>query len=427
MNNKITIIDHRTGMSYDLPVVQGAINALELRKAKASDDDVGLMTYDPGFKNTASCRSRITLVDGERGVLQYRGYPIEQLAQSSSHLETAYLLIHGDLPAGTELAQWVAAVHRHSELPADIRRFMQGFPRNSHPMSVLISTIAALSTFYPESKSSGDPESLEQQTFRLMGTLPTIAAYSLRHRLGRSYVAPDDTLSYTGNYLNMLWPHAEREKERSAAFEKALDVIFLLHADLEQNCSTNVMRSVGSALADPYSAIAAATAALSGPRHGGANERVLEQLRKVGSKDNVPELLRRVKAREVRLMGFGHRLYRRHDPRAIILKDLAAQVFAETTPNPLLEVAQELERIALEDDFFVQRKLYPNVDFYSGIILDAIGLPASEFTVLFAIARTAGWLAQYREMLDDPDFSIARPRQIYQGEPEREYVAIADR
>ena len=427
MSNKITITDHRTERSYQLPVSQGTINALDLRQARSSDVDLGLMTYDPGFKNTASCRSRITFIDGARGILQYRGYAIEQLASSSSHLESAYLLIHGELPSRIELDQWDEEIKSHSRLPENVRRFMEGFPPAAHPMGVLISTVAALSTYYPESKQVNDPESLNRQTYRLIGMIPAIAAYSRRHRCGQSYVGPDDELSYTGNLFNMLWPRSESDTVRPAVFEKALDIILLLHADLEQTCSTTVMRSVASALGDPYSAIAAATAALSGPRHGGANERVLEQLESIGSKDNVPALLKRVKAREVRLMGFGHRVYRLHDPRAQILRELATEVFAETGSSSLLDVAHELERIALEDDFFVQRKLYPNVDFYSGIILDALGFPANEFTVLFAIARTVGWLAHYRELLVDPDLSIARPRQIYEGESTREYVAIADR
>jgi citrate synthase len=309
----------------------------------------------------------------------------------------------------------------------NIKQFMRGFRHDAHPMGMLISTVAALSTFYPDAKRLDDPESMQRQTYRLIGKMPTIAAYSRRHRLGWPYVDPDDELSYTGNFFNMLWQRGEKRKSRSPAIQKALDVIFLLHADLEQNCSANVMRSVASSLGDPYGATAAAAAALSGPRHGGANERVLEQLRRVGSKDNVPALIQRVKAREERLMGFGHRVYREYDPRARILKKLVGEVFAETGPSPLLDVALELERIALEDDFFIQRKLYPNVDFYSGIILDAIGFPADMFTVLFAIARTVGWIAQYRELLEDSEQSIARPRQIYLGPGEREYIPIKDR
>lgn len=427
MSDKIAIKDQRTGNSCELPVVQGTVKALELRQLKTSEDDFGLMTYDPGFKNTASCRSRITYIDGERGILQYRGYPIEQLATDSNHLETSYLLIHGQLPSSGQLEEWVDRVKRHSMLHENIKHFMEGFRYDAHPMGILISTVAALSTFYPESKQLDDPESIKRQTYRLIGKMPTIAAYSLRHRLGWPYVAPDDELSYTGNFLYMLWRRGEKRTAVPAALEKALDVIFLLHADHEQNCSTTVMRSVASSLADPYSATAAAAAALYGPRHGGANERVLEQLKKIGSKDKVPALLARVKAGEERLMGFGHRVYHNYDPRATILKGIAKEVFAETGTSPLLDVALELERIALEDDYFVQRNLYPNVDFYSGIILDAMDFPADEFTVLFAIARTVGWIAQYREFLEDSEQSIARPRQIYEGDRERQYMAIGNR
>jgi citrate synthase len=427
MSDKIAINDNRTGNSYELPVVEGTIKALDLRQLKTSEDDFGLMTYDPGFKNTASCRSRITYIDGERGILRYRGYPIEQLAMSSNHLETSYLLIHGQLPSRHELDHWVDRVKRHSMLHENIKHFMQGFRYDAHPMGILISTVAALSTFYPESKDLDDPDSVKQQTYRLIGKMPTIAAYSLRHRLGWPYVAPDEELSYTGNFLYMLWRRGEKRTAVPAALEKALDVIFLLHADHEQNCSTTVMRSVASSLGDPYSATAAAAAALYGPRHGGANERVLEQLKKIGSKDNVPALLGRVKTGEERLMGFGHRVYHNYDPRANILKEIAQEVFAETGSSPLLDVALELERIALEDDYFVGRNLYPNVDFYSGIILDAMDFPADEFTVLFAIARTVGWIAQYREFLEDSEQSIARPRQIYEGEHERQYIGVGDR
>ncbi len=427
MSDKITITDHRTGKSYELPVVQGTIQALDLRQIKTSEDDFGLMTYDPGFKNTASCRSRITYIDGEQSVLRYRGYAIEELAKQSSYLESAYLLIHGELPAHAALEEWVDQINRHRGLHENVKQFMRGFRHDAHPMGMLISTIAALSTFYPESKQLDDPASVERQTYRLIAKMPTIAAYSLRHRRGWPYVEPDEDLSYTGNFLQMLWRRGEQCSVVSPAHEKALDVIFLLHADLEQNCSANVMRCVASSLGDPYSATAAAAAALYGPRHGGANERVLEQLQRVGSKDNVPAFLNRVKAGEERLMGFGHRVYRKYDPRARILKQLAHDVFAETSPSPLFEVAMELERIALDDDYFVRRKLFPNVDFYSGIILDSMKFPADMFTVLFAIARTVGWLAQYRELLHDSEQSIARPRQIYEGESEREYVRIGER
>ncbi len=426
MNSKITIIDHRTGKPYDLPVDQGAIPAIELRRVKESDDDLGLMSYDPGFKNTASCRSKITFIDGARSILRYRGYPIESLARDSNYLETAYLLIQGVLPGRDDLDGWVEQIKRHRDLPECIQQVIKAFRSDAHPMGVLISSIAALSTCYPEARRLDDTQTLEQQTYRLIGMMPTIAAYSLRHRLGLDVIAPDANLGHTGNFLRML---GQRQKSGGVAeiSEKVLDVILLLHADLEQNCSANVMRCVASSLGDPHCATAAAVAALSGPRHGGANERVLEQLRKVGSKDQVPGLLKRVKAREERLMGFGHRVYRDYDPRARILKQIAEDVFAEIGSSPLLDVAKELERVALEDDFFVQRRLYPNVDFYSGIILDSIGFPANEFTVLFAIARTAGWLAQYREFLADAEQSIARPRQIYDGEDEREYIPITDR
>jgi citrate synthase len=408
-------------------VTEGAIAAADLMQIKSSADEPGLLSFDPGFRNTASCRSRITFIDGERSVLRYRGYPIEQLASHSHHLETAYLLIHGELPCRHALDRWTDQIEAESEVPAELIALIGTFPPSAHPMGVLVSAIGALSTHYPDARVVEDPESVERQVVRLIAKMPGIAAVSGRHRGGLSYAAPPRGTSYAGRVLAMVGDPSRDASAVHPVFEKALDTILLLHADLEQNCSANVMRCVASSLGDPYNALAAATAALSGPRHGGANERVLEQLRNIGSLDRVPELLARVKERRERLMGFGHRVYRNYDPRARILRQLADEVFAVTGPSPLLEVARELERVALQDEFFVKRRLYPNVDFYSGIILDAMGFPQNEFTVLFAIARTAGWLAQYREFLQDPEQGLARPRQIYVGEPERGYVPLDER
>ena len=420
----LTVTDNRTGTSYEIPIENGAINASHLRQIKASEGDFGLMSYDPGFLNTASCHSRITYIDGDVGILRYRGYPIEQLAEESTYLETTYLIFHGVLPTAAELDDWSWNINHHTLLHENIKKFIDGFKYDAHPMGTLVSSIAALSTFYPDSKNIFDPESRRKQVFRLMGKIPTVAAFVYRHAMGLPYAYPDNDLSYTGNFLNMLYKMTELKYSPDPVLEKALDVLFILHADHEQNCSTNAMRSVGSSQTDPYSALAGAAAALYGPLHGGANEMVLRMLAEIGSKDKVPAFIKGVKAGEGRLMGFGHRVYKNYDPRAKVIKRIADQVFEVTGRNPLLDIALELERIALEDDYFIQRKLYPNVDFYSGLIYQSMGLPVSMFPVLFAIARTSGWLAQWIEMLEDPEQKLARPRQLYLGSDVRDYVPM---
>jgi citrate synthase len=426
-------IDHdSTGDSYEVPIRYGtypeygaAINALDLRKIKVSKEDFGLLAYDPGFTNTASCQSSVSFVDGERGILRYRGYPIDQIAEESNYLETAYLILHGELPTEGQLEEWVENITHHTIIHENIKKFIDGFWHDAHPMGVAVGTVGALSTFYPNAKDVGDEESRQKQIWRLIAKMPTIAAFAFRHSRGLPYAYPDNDLSYTGNFLSMLWKTTELKFEPNPVLERALDVLFILHADHEQNCSASAMRVIGSSQADPYSSIAGAAAALYGPRHGGANEAVLRMLRQIGSVKNVPEFVKMVKTGESgRLMGFGHRVYKNYDPRAKIIKKLADQVFEVTGVNPLLEIALELERIALEDDHFVSRKLYPNVDFYSGIIYEAMGFPVDMFPVLFAIPRTAGWLAQWQEMLLDPDHRIARPRQIYTGSDERDYVPV---
>jgi citrate synthase len=422
--NTLTITDNRTGKRYDIPVTDGTIKAADLRQIKIGDDDFGLMTYDPGFMNTASCRSAITFIDGDAGILRYRGYPIEQLAEHSSFLETAYLLLRGELPSKTDLERWVHDVTHHTIIHENVRKFLDGFRYDAHPMGVFVSTIAALSTFYPDAKRIEDETSRQNQIFRLIAKSPTVAAFAYRHMIGMPYAYPDNDLGYTGNFLNMMFRATEIRYKSHPVLERALDVLFILHADHEQNCSTSAMRSVGSAHSDPYSAMAAAAAALYGPLHGGANEEVLRMLREIGSINNIPAFIRRVKAHEMRLMGFGHRVYKNYDPRAKIIKQTADQVFDVTGRNPLIDIARELERIALEDDYFVERKLYPNVDFYSGIIYEAMRFPVEMFPVLFAIGRTPGWLAQWQEMLMDKDQRIARPRQIYTGNGSRDYVTI---
>ncbi|MCS6804775.1 MAG: citrate synthase [Acidobacteriota bacterium] len=423
----LTLIDNRTGKSYEIPIQHGTIRAMDLRQIKTSPDDFGLMTYDPGFTNTASCKSQITFIDGERGILWYRGYPIEQLAEKSTFLETAYLILYGELPTKEQLADWTWNITHHTMLHENTKKFIDGFHYDAHPMAILISTVAALSTFYADSKNIHDPESRKLQTYRLVAKMPTIAAFAYRHSRGLPYAYPDNDLSYTGNFLNMLFKATELKYTPNATLERALDVLFILHADHEQNCSTNTMRSVGSSHADPFCAVAAAAAALYGPLHGGANEAVLRMLQQIGSREHVPEFIKRVKAGEGRLMGFGHRVYKNYDPRARIIKQIATEVLDVTGSNPLLDIALELERIALEDDYFVSRKLYPNVDFYSGIIYQAMGFPTTMFPVLFAIPRTAGWLAQWDEMLRDSDQKIARPRQIYLGHSKRDFVPIEAR
>jgi citrate synthase len=423
----LTITDNRTGKNYDIPIEDGTVRGMDLRQIKVADDDFGLMSYDPAFTNTASCRSKVTLIEGDKGILRYRGYPIEQLAEKSTYLEVAYLLINGELPTHRQLADWRHSITVHTMLHENTKKFMDGFNHDAHPMGVVVSTVAALSTFYPDAKSIHNPEARLLQAFRLIGKMPTIAAYAYRHRLGRPYVYPDNELSYTGNFLNMLFRMTEPKYEVNPVLERALDVLCILHADHEQNCSANAMRSIGSAHADPYVATAGAAAALYGPLHGGANEKVLSMLHEIGSKDRVPEFIKSVKTGERKLMGFGHRVYKNYDPRAKIIKKSAEAVFEVTGRSPLIDLAMEVERIALEDEYFISRKLYPNVDFYSGIIYQALGFPTDGFTVLFAIPRTSGWFAQWQEMLTDGEQKIARPRQIYLGEDERSYVPIDKR
>ncbi len=420
----LTVTDNRTGTSYEIPIENGAINASHLRQIKSSEGDFGLMSYDPGFLNTASCHSRITFIDGDVGILRYRGYPIEQLAEESTYLETTYLIFHGELPTAAELEDWSWNINHHTLLHENIKKFIDGFKYDAHPMGMLISSIAALSTFYPDAKQMFDPESRRAQIFRLMGKIPTLAAFVYRHNQGLPYAYPDNDLSYTGNFLNMLYKMTELKYSPDPVLEKALDVLFILHADHEQNCSTNAMRSISSSQVDPYSALAGAAAALYGPLHGGANEMVLRMLAEIGTKDKVPAFIKGVKAGEGRLMGFGHRVYKNYDPRAKVIKRVADEVFEVTGRNPLLDIALELERIALEDEYFINRKLYPNVDFYSGLIYQSMGLPVSMFPVLFAIARTSGWLAQWVEMLVDPEQKLARPRQLYLGSDVRNYVPM---
>jgi citrate synthase len=422
-SDTLTIIDNRTGKKYDIPVQNGAIKATDLFQIKVSEDD-GLVSYDPGFMNTASCQSRITYIDGDKGILRYRGYPIEQLAEQSTYLETAYLILYGELPGKSELAEWTENITVHSIIHENIKKNIDGFHHDAHPMGILVSTVAALSTFYPDAKKIFDAKSRREQTYRLISKMPTLAAFAYRHSLGLPYSYPDNDLSYTGNFLNMLFKMTELKYKPHPVLEKALDLLFILHADHEQNCSTNAMRGVSSSQVDPYSSVAAAAAALYGPLHGGANEAVLRMLMAIGSKEKVPEFMKKVKGGEGRLMGFGHRVYKNYDPRAKIIKNIADQVFEVRGRNPLLDIALELERIALEDDYFIKRKLYPNVDFYSGLIYQSMGLPMDMFPVLFAIPRTSGWIAQWEEMLTDPDQKLARPKQVYLGAEKRDYVAM---
>jgi citrate synthase len=426
-NNTITITDNRTNATYTLPVTDGSIRAMDLRQIKTGPEDFGLMSYDPAFMNTASCRSSITFIDGDKGILRYRGYPIEVLAEKCSFLEVACLTLFGDLPDAAQLKEFSAGVMKHTGLHENIKNLMRGFTHDAHPMSMFISTVAALSSYYPDARDVKDEASRRLQILRLIGKVTTIAAWSYRHRLGLPYVYPDTSLSYPGNFMNMLWRRGEGRYQPHPALERALDILFILHIDHEQNCSTNTMRSAGSSLADPFVSLAAAAAALSGPLHGGANEEVLRMLDAIGTKAAIPEYIKRVKAGEVKLMGFGHRIYKNYDPRAKIIKQAADAVFEVTGKNPKLEIAIELERIALEDEYFVKRRLYPNVDFYSGIIYQAMGFPPEMFTVLFAIGRTVGWLAQWQEMLEDPEQKIARPRQLYVGHDIREFIPMEQR
>ena len=423
----LTITDNRTGKSYEIPIEHDTIRAADLKQIKVNPDDFGMMSYDPAFGNTAACISRVTYIDGDKGELIYRGYPIDVLAEKSNYLEVAYLLLNGELPTKSEYDQWVHDITHHTIVHENIKRFMDGFRYDAHPMGMLLGTVGALSTFYPEAKDIFNKEIRDIQVHRLIAKMPTMAAFAYRHAMGMPYVYPDNELSYAGNFLNMMFKMTELKYVPDPVIEKAVDILFILHADHEQNCSASAMRNVGSSLPDPYSATAAAIAALYGPLHGGANEGVLQMLKEIGSVDRIPEYIKRAKAGEFRLMGFGHRVYKSYDPRAKIIKEAAYDVFEAKGKNPLLDIALELERIALEDDYFVQRKLYPNVDFYSGLIYQSLGIPVEMFTVMFAIARTSGWLAQWIELLEDPERRIARPRQIYLGDKDKEYVPIEKR
>ncbi|MFY9584388.1 MAG: citrate synthase [Candidatus Acidiferrales bacterium] len=423
----LSITDNRTGKQYELPIKNGTIRALDLRQIKTGESDFGLMSYDPAFNNTALCISRVTYIDGDAGILRYRGYPIEELAEKSNYLETAYLILRGELPTRAQLDEWSYHITHHTFIHESIKKFLDGFHYDAHPMGMMISTIAALSTFYPDAKEIFNQESRLKQTWRLIGKMPTLAAFAYRHSLGMPYAYPDNDLSYTGNFLNMLFKTTELKYRPNPTLEHALDVLFILHADHEQNCSANAMRNVGSSHVDPYSATAAATAALYGPLHGGANEQVLRMLMEIGSVARVPEYIKRVKAGETKLMGFGHRIYKNYDPRARIIKRAADAVFEVMGRNPLLDIALECERIALEDEYFVRRRLYPNVDFYTGLIYQSMGFPVTMFPVLFAIPRTSGWIAQWEEMLLDAEQKIARPRQVYLGPEQRAYISIDQR
>jgi citrate synthase len=423
----LTVRDDRTGKEYVLPIDNGAIRATDLLQIKADENDPGLVSYDASFLNTASCKSKVTFIDGDRGILHYRGYPIEELAEKSTYLEVAYLIVKGELPTTSHLAMWRHNITMHTMVHENVKRFMQGFRYDAHPMGMLVATVGALSTFYPEAKNVTDLESRRKQTRRLIGKMPTIAAFAYRNSRGLPYVYPDNDLSYTGNFLSMLFKMTELKYRPDPVLEHALDVLFVLHADHEQNCSTTAARVVGSSLADPYSVVAAAAAALSGPRHGGANEEVVRMLHEIGSVSNVPALIKAVKAGERRLMGFGHRVYKNYDPRAKIIKQVAHQVFEVTGRSPLIDIAVELEKIALDDEYFVKRKLYPNVDFYSGIIYEAMGFPMEMFPVLFAIPRTAGWMAQWAELVLDEEQKISRPKQLYLGHEKRSYVPLDTR
>jgi citrate synthase len=425
--NTLTITDNRTGQKYEVPIESGTIRAMDLRKIKTRPEDFGLMTYDPAFMNTASCRSSITYIDGDLGILRYRGYPIEVLAERCTFLEVAYLLLFGELPTEPELKNWSYEITHHTMLHESTKKFMEGFRYDGHPMGMFVSTMAALSTVYPDAKNVHDPASRLLQIKRVIGKAPSIAAMSYRHNVGFPYVYPDNDLNYAENFMNMLWKMVEPKYLANPAIARALDILFILHADHEQNCGTNAMRSVASAQTDPFLSTASAAAALAGPLHGGANEEVLRMLDEIGSKDNVYAYIKKVKDGGEKLMGFGHRIYKNYDPRAKIIRWCAEQVFEVTGRNPKLDIALELERIALEDEYFVKRKLYPNVDFYSGIMYQAMGFRPEMFTVLFAIPRTAGWLSQWQELVTDPEQKIARPRQIYTGYDEREFVPMEKR
>jgi citrate synthase len=425
----LSVTDRRTGKNYELPIKNGTIRAMDLRQIKTGPEDFGLMSYDPAFLNTASCTSRITYIDGEKGILRYRGYPIDVLAEKCTYLEVAYLILYGELPNAEQYKQWVRDITYHTMIHESLKKLMDAFNYDAHPMGMLIATVGAMSTFYPEGHNIADPEVRTKQAHRLIAKMPTIAAFAYKHSLGLPYVYPSNELSYSENFLTMLFKTPAENYKPNPVLVRALDVLFILHADHEQNCGTNAMRGIGSAHTDPYSSVAGAAAALYGPLHGGANEQVLRMLTEIGSIKNVPAFIKDVKEGrgEKRLMGFGHRVYKNFDPRAKIIKQMAEQVFEVTGRNPLLDIALELERIALQDDYFVKRKLYPNVDFYSGLIYEALGIPTAAFTVLFAIPRTSGWLAQWMEMLGDPEQKIARPRQVYLGQGERRFVPMEKR
>jgi citrate synthase len=426
MTETLTIRDNRTGRDYDIPISDGTIRAADLKQITV-DGEPGLATYDPGFVNTASCRSAITYIDGDAGILEYRGYPIEQLAESSSFLEVSYLLLNGELPTSEQLEQWTHEVTMHTFLHENIKTFMEGFRYDAHPMGMTMAAVAALSTFYPDATDIHDPDNRKLQITRLIAKMPTIGAYVFRHGLGKPYVYPDNELSYVERFLAMLFQMSERKYNADPRLSKALEVLFILHADHEQNCSANAVRSVGSSGVDPYSAVAAGVGALYGPLHGGANEAVLRMLRRIGDVSNIPDFIEGVKGGKERLMGFGHRVYKNYDPRAKIIKKAADDVFDVTGVNPLLKIAVELEKIALEDEYFISRKLYPNVDFYSGLIYEALEFPPEMFTVLFAIGRMPGWLAQWEELVNDKEQKIARPKQIYTGARNRDFVPLNER
>jgi citrate synthase len=425
--DSLTVTDNRTGKTYELPISDGAVRAMDLRQIKVDENEFGMLAYDPAFTNTASCRSAVTYIDGAAGILEHRGYSIEQLCEKSTFLEVAYLLIFGELPTEAQLERWVFDITHHTFVHEDLKHFFEGFRYDAHPMGMLLSGVGALSTFYPDAKQIGDPEERYMAAVRMIAKVPTLAAFSYRHNMGLPYVYPDNDLDYAQNFLSMMFKKTEDRHIPKEALAKALDVLFILHADHEQNCSTSAVRSVGSSDVDPYSAVAAGVAALYGPLHGGANEQVLRMLRRIDSPENIPDFLERVKQREEKLMGFGHRVYKNYDPRARIIQQHMEEVFEATEYNPLVEIARELEKRALEDEYFTERKLYPNVDFYSGIIYEALGIPTEMFTVIFAIPRTAGWVAQWMEMQEDPEKKIARPRQIYTGARELAYVPIEQR
>jgi citrate synthase len=426
-NDSLSIKDNRTGKTYEVPVEDGTIRAMALRDIKVSDDDFGLMSYDPAFLNTASTRSEITYIDGDNGILEYRGYPIEQLCEQSTYLEVAYLLIHGELPTRSQLDEWVYSITMHTFVHENVKKFVEGFRYDAHPMGMLLASVGALSTFYPDAAKVKDPDTRYIQVIRLIAKMPTLAAFAYRHNMGQPYVYPDNDLDYPSNFLGMLYKMSEQKYQPDERLAQALDVLFILHADHEQNCSTNAVRAVGSSQVDPYSAVAAGVAALYGPLHGGANEQALSMLRRIGSVENIPDYLEGVKQGNERLQGFGHRVYKNYDPRARIIRKHLDDVYEVTGKSPLLEIATELEKRAMDDDYFTSRKLYPNVDFYSGLIYEAMGLAAGMFPVMFAIPRTSGWIAQWLEMIEDPEQKIARPRQIYTGERERDYVPISER